>query len=185
MRLQQIVPPATPIITLADAYDHLRVTGEDEGARIAGYVEAANAYLEARDGVLGEALVTQTWRLYMDAPAEVLLPIGPVQSVAVIKYIDGSGAEQTFNSANYRLSGARVELVDGASWPVVASRSEAFWIDFVAGYGTAADVPATARQTALLIVGELYQGREMGSEQPTSDAFKMLFAASRSARGLF
>ena len=36
-----------------------------------------------------------------------------------------------------------------------------------------------------MMVGEMYLAREMGSEQPPSEAFKMMLAASRSERGLF
>ena len=75
--------------------------------------------------------------------------------------------------------------VEGAAWPESANRSRSFWIDFVAGYGTATAVPETVRHAALMMIGELYEGRAMGAEVATSDAFKMLFTASRSARGLF
>jgi uncharacterized phiE125 gp8 family phage protein len=185
MRLTRITAPATGIVSLGDAMEHLRISGDAEAALVNEYVLTASAYLDARDGVLGEALITQTWRLYMDTPQEVTLPLGPVQSIAVVKYLDAAGVEQTFGSGNYRLSGAEFVLVDGASWPTVANREEAFWIDFIAGYGNAAAVPSTARQAALLMIGELYEARTMGSEMPTADAFKMLLAASRSERGLF
>lgn len=185
MRLFRTVAPATGVITLPDARDHLRVTSADEDAVISGFIEAASAYLDARDGVLGEALVTQTWRLAMDLPDEVTLPLGPAQSISAIQYIDEAGVTQTYSAANYRLVGQTVELVTGAVWPTVADRLEAFWIDFVAGYGAAAQVPATVKTAALMMVGEMYQARAMGAEQPNSDAFKMLLAASRSERGLF
>jgi len=185
MRLTRITAPATGVVTLADARDHLRVTHSQEDAVISGYIGAVSAYLDARDGVLGEALVTQTWRLYMDRPGEVTIPLGPVQSITAVQYLDAAGATQTFASANYRLSGSDFVLVDGATWPETALREEAFWIDFVAGYGPASMVPATVRHAALLMIGELYEGRAMGAEMPTSDAFKMLLAAGRSERGLF
>lgn len=185
MRLFRTVAPATGVITLADARNHLRVTSGDEDTVIQGFIDAASAYLDARDGVLGEALVTQTWRLAMDLPAEVTLPLGPAQSIAAIQYIDAAGVTQTYSASNYRLVGQAVELVTGAVWPEVADRQEAFWIDFVAGYGTAAQIPATVKAAALMMIGEMYDARAMGAEQPTSDAFKMLLAASRSERGLF
>jgi len=188
MRLYRTVAPTEGIISLPEARDHLRVTDSAEDAVIQGMIDAATAYLDARDGVLGEALVTQTWRLAMDLPDEVELPLGPVQSIVAIQYIDAAGATQTYSSANYRLVGKRVELVAGAVWPAVDDRSEAFWIDFVAGYGTPAQVPATVRQAALMMVGDLYDGRASsitGTIVAESPAFKMLLAASRSERGLF
>jgi uncharacterized phiE125 gp8 family phage protein len=185
MRLFRTVAPATGVITLPDARAHLRVTESAEDTVIQGFIDAASAYLDARDGVLGEALVTQTWRLAMDTPDEVTLPLGPVQSITAIQFIDAAGVTQTYSAANYRLVGQNVELVTGAVWPTVADRQEAFWIDFVAGYGAASQVPATVRTAALMMIGEMYDARAMGAEQPASDAFKMLLAASRSERGLF
>lgn len=185
MRLTRITAPTTGVVSLAEAMDHLRISDTSEAALVDQYVSAASAYLDAGDGVLGEALVTQTWRLYMDEPAEVTLPLGPVQSIAAVRYLDAAGAQQTFNAANYRLSGSDFVLVDGAVWPTVQNREEAFWIDFVAGYGVAGAVPATVRSAALMLIGEMYEARTMGAEMQTSDAFKMLLAASRSERGLF
>lgn len=185
MTLTRITAPATGVITLQEARDHLRVTSNEEDELISGYVATASAYLDARDGILGEALVTQTWRYALDYPQEVTLPLGPVQSITAVRYIDDAGAEQTYSAANYRLVDGRIELVAGAEWPIVADQTDAFWIDFVAGYGAAAAVPATARHAALMMVAELYQTREMRAEMPPSEAFKMLLAASRSERGLF
>lgn len=185
MDLTRITAPATGVVSLTEAMDHLRLTDDSEALTVAGYIATASAYLDARDGILGEALITQTWRLTLDQPAEVTLPLGPVQSVTAIRYLDAAGVEQTVSPAIYRLSGRDVELVAGASWPIAADRSRAFWIDFVAGYGTAGAVPATVRQAALLMIGEMYESRTMGAEMATSEAFKMLLAASRSERGLF
>lgn len=185
MRLTRITAPTTGVVSLTDAIEHLRISDIGEAGLIEQYIAAASAYFDARDGVLGEALVTQTWRLYMDLPAEVTIPITPVQSITTVKFLDATGTEQTFASTNYRLSGAEFVLVNGASWPVVQEREEAFWIDFVAGYGSASAVPGTVRQAALLLIGEMYEARTLGAEMQTSDAFKMLLAASRSERGLF
>jgi uncharacterized phiE125 gp8 family phage protein len=185
MRLFRTVAPATGVVSLSEARDHLKLPDVHEDAVVQGFIDAASAYLDARDGVLGEALVTQTWRLALDLPEEVTLPLGPVQSIAAVQYIDAAGVTQTYGSANYRLVGRDIELVTGAVWPVVADRKEAFWIDFVAGYGDAALVPASVKAAALMMIGQMHGAREMGAEQPTSDAFKMMLAASRSERGLF
>ncbi len=185
MRLVRITAPSTGVVSLDDARAHLRVTDTSEDQLISDYIMAASGYLDARDGVLGEALVTQSWRLYMDAPAEVTLPLGPVQSITVVKYLDANGTEQTFGSTNYRLSGADFILVDGAAWPITANREDAFWIDYAAGYGPATSVPMTVRSAALLMIAELYERRAMDASGGSSEAFKMLLAAGRSERGLF
>ncbi|NBW12562.1 MAG: hypothetical protein EBR82_31505 [Caulobacteraceae bacterium] len=190
MTLTRITAPATDLITLAQAKAHLRVDHDAENDYISALVSAATAYLDARDGVLGEALVTQTWRYSMDvAPVgAVELPLGPVQSVVSVGYYDTAGAQQTFSAANYRLTlGGAVELVSGASWPSLASRSDAIWIDYVAGYGTATDVPQTVLQACRLMVGEMFENRASASTVQVYGALamKLLLGASRSARGLF
>lgn len=189
MNLSRIAAPATGLLTLAEAKTHLRVNSSDEDTYITALVARASAYLDARDGVLGEALVTQTWRLsFSFAPDGAFeLPIQPVQSITVIKYFDTANVEQTFSAANYRLANNKVELVDGKSWPSVAGREIAFWVDFVAGYGAAADVPETVRHLCAVMVADLYENRASVSEATLSEtpAATMLMMASRSYRGLF
>jgi uncharacterized phiE125 gp8 family phage protein len=137
--------------------------------------------------VLGEALVTQTWRAtYSEAPnGSIALPLGPVQSVVQIRYVDPTGVERTLASGQYRLSGGIVELVAGASWPAVADQDAAFWVDFVAGYGAPAAVPETTRQLARMMVAEMYDRRLTAGEKDFSQVFKHFLAAARSDRGLF
>ena len=189
MTLTRITAPATGLITLAEAKVHLRVDDATEDTYITALVAAASAYLDARDGVLGEALVSQTWRysLPMAPLGDIALPLGPVMSVTVVKYIDAAGAEQTYSAANYRLADGVVELVDGASWPAVAERRVAFWVDFVAGYGSAADVPETIRQLCRLLVGDMFEVRAAATTESfeTTPAARMLLQAARSHRGLF
>jgi uncharacterized phiE125 gp8 family phage protein len=185
MTLTRITAPAG-LITLAEAKDHLRVTGNAEDAYINGLVAVASGYLDARDGVLGEALAAQTWRYAMDAPplGSVALPLGPVLSITSVNYLDEAEAPQVFASANYRLVDGSVELVTGADWPDVANRTDAFWVDYVAGYTA---IPETSRHLCKLMVADLYEMRASTSnpEMRVTPAFQMLLQAARSARGLF
>lgn len=188
MMLTRITAPIEPLLTVPDLADHLRVSHNDEDGWLANAIADATHYLDAGTGVLGEALVTQGWRLTLSAaPVGLLvLPLGPVQSVTVVKYIDGTGAEQTYSAANYRLAGRVLELVSGASWPATDARTAAFWVDYVAGYGGAADVPGTIRHSAMLMAADFYENRTAtGETMGQTEAFKMLLAASRSDRGLF
>jgi uncharacterized phiE125 gp8 family phage protein len=187
MNLERIVAPATPLLTLNEVKAVCRVDGEDDNWLLDDLIAAATAYLDARDGVLGEALVTQTWRAtYSAAPdGDITLPLGPVQSVVQIRYVDPAGVERTLSSAQYRLAGAVIELVTGASWPAVADRAAAFWVEFVAGYGAPAAVPETTRQLARMLVAEMYDRRMTTGDKDFSPVFKHLLAASRSERGLF
>lgn len=186
--LTRIVAPSLSLISLDEARKHCRITDSGEDPVLQAFIDAAIAYLDAGTGILGEALVTQTWRLTLDCVpfGDLELPLGPVQSITQIQYVDLAGATQTFSAANYRLSGQVVELVSGASWPVPDARAAAFWVDFVAGHGAPAAVPMTIRLAALMLVADMYGQREAARESVTpSPAFEALLAAARSERGLF
>lgn len=185
--LSRITAPAVPLLSIAEARDHCRGSDGLEDALIEGFVASAEAYLDARDGVLGEALVTQTWRLTLSAaPAgSIEIPLGPVQSIASIGYVDPAGVTRVFAGANYRRAGSVVELVAGAIWPATDAREAAFWVEFVAGYGAPTALPGTVRNLAASLVAHLYDNRDAVGDTDFSPVFKHLFAAARSHRGLF
>lgn len=187
--LTQISAPATGLVTLADAKDHLRVTASGEDVLISGIIASVSAYLDAKDGVLGEAFITQTWRYTMDAAptGSLILPLGPVLSVSAVKYVTTAGAEATFSAANYRLAGNVLELVPGASWPATDSREAAFWVEYVAGYGDTAAIPQTVAHLAKVMIFEAYEQRGMASDRPRNGEMlaAMLLSAARTERGLF
>lgn len=166
--------PAVPLLTTAEAKVHLRVDHDDDDGYIDALVAAATEYLDGAFGILGRALVTQSWQMSLAAwpsATSMVLPVPPVQAVTAVTYYDADNAEQTFGAANYRLvateARALVELVDGASWPASYARSDAITVTFTAGYGDAADdVPEPIRQAARLLVAEWYDpAREAASEK--------------------
>lgn len=74
-----IEPPTASAVSLAEAKAHLRVDGDDEDLLIQTYIDAATAYLDGMDGILGRALCPQTWRFEMDRE-DAGLPLSPVIS---------------------------------------------------------------------------------------------------------
>lgn len=82
-----VTPPASKPVTLADAKEHLRVDHDDEDAVIAALLDTAVAHLDGWSGVLGRAIMPQTWRV--SAPAgDVVLPM-PDVTAASVDYGDG------------------------------------------------------------------------------------------------
>ena len=139
-----------------------------DDALIASFVQAAINELDGIDGWLGRALVTQTWQLVLDTfPAcAIRLPLPPLQSVDSISYIDGDGASQTLDPADYRVFApdsdpGRVEPAYGLSWPAVRGQSGAVTITYTCGYGDPADVPELIRTYIRLRVGQYYENREL------------------------
>lgn len=128
-------------------------------------IQAAREYVE---GYQNRALCTQTWELVLDSwPVRdsIEMPKPPLQSVSSIKYKDKAGAESTWADTNYIVDPdsflGRVVLADGISWPTATLYpAGGIRIQFVAGYGLAADVPQTTRQAMLLLIGFWYENRE-------------------------
>lgn len=173
-------PVAGDALSLEDAKHHLRVTWDDENARIEALIQAATAYLDGRDGILGRALMTQTWEYTVDAfPVcdAIELPLPPVQSITSITYRDVNGNPATFSASDYSLSDdkqwrPRILLAAGASWPGTDGEPEAVTIRAVHGYGDALEsVPMPIRQAMLLLIGHWYVSREavnISTELPLS-----------------
>jgi len=161
-----VTAPATTPVSLAEAKAHLRVTEADDDALIGSLVQAVTARLDGWSGILGRALVTQTWRQdYQEFPrGDVLrLPLHPVQSVTSVTYIDAAGATQTLSASLYRFAvdalGPAIVLDDDAVWPVTDERPAAVSVMFVCGTAPS-QVPGAIKAAMLLMIGDLYRFTE-------------------------
>lgn len=155
--------PSGEPVTRAEAKEHCRVDGTDDDALIDALIVAARRLAET---LTGRALVTQSWKLLLDAfPVEAIkIPLPPLQSIGSIKYLDADGNQQTFASNQYIAftTGQHgiVAPVYGVSWPATRDQREAVEVTFTAGYGNAAAVPQEAKQWMLLAIGGWYSQRE-------------------------
>lgn len=157
-------PDVLPV-TLEEMKGHIRVTTDAEDDLIESFIRTATQKFDGPDGLLGRALITQTWRLTVDRfDTKIKLPLSPLQSVASVKYLDGNGVLQT--TTGFTLFGKDTDApylsaAFGVSWPSPRSVGEAVQIDFVAGYGDASeDVPEPLREAIRLWAGHLYDNRE-------------------------
>ena len=156
--------PSSPVISLQRAKAHLRVDHDTDDELIDAQIYAATAYLDGCNGILGRALLTQSWRSDFASFDEPLrLPLAPVQSVAV-SYIDVNGASQTLASSNYYLLaddlGPVIQARSGVTMPDVFDRPDAVSVTGVYGYASADAVPEPIKQALLLIIGDFYKSRE-------------------------
>jgi len=162
--------PAESILTTAEARAHLRVTSSDEDTYISSLIAAAEAYLDGYSGILGRALVTQTWSQSFDgfpACGELRLPLGNVQSVSSVSYYDESNNAQTFSSYSVVTDarGPKLALDADASWPGTYNRPDAVTVTWVCGYGDASDIPEAIIHAAKLLIGQWFDHREAGGEE--------------------
>jgi uncharacterized phiE125 gp8 family phage protein len=170
MSLKLITAPSTNPVDSATVKAHLRVIGSSEDSLIDLYTGAATSALDGPNGLLGRALVTQTWEYSLDSfPSEAIqIPLPPLQSVTSIKYIDTAGAEQTLLNTRYTVDTSGDPgwvIVDADGWPDTFDTANAVVIRFVCGYGVATAVPAPIRAAILLHAGDLFENRQIGSEK--------------------
>src|SRR5690606_12599307 len=93
------VAPATMPVSLAEAKAHLRVDHDDQDDLITAQIKAATAYLDGWSGILGRALVTQTWRQDFAGFGDRLpLPLVPVTAIDSVSYFDGDNVHQTLDA---------------------------------------------------------------------------------------
>lgn len=167
------MPPTTPKaittteavedpVTLAEAKLHARIEIDDDNALVSGLIKSATQWVE---NYTRRCLVTRTRTLYLDDfdGDSIEIPDSPVAAVVSVKYLDTAGVEQTYTSSNYTTdlitTPAVLALRDGSSWPATKAEPNAVRVQYIAGYGAAAAVPAIAKEAIKQFVAYAYDER--------------------------
>ncbi|MCV2877604.1 head-tail connector protein [Sedimentimonas flavescens] len=90
-----VTAPAEDAVTLPSAKKHCRVDHDDEDELISSLIAAAVAHLDGWRGVLGRAIMPQTWSITVDAAGDYILPMPDVTEAS----IDGSALTVTTTAA--------------------------------------------------------------------------------------
>lgn len=96
-----ITPPAGLPVSLADLKAHLRFETGDEDDYLTSLLSAATAHVEA---VTGLALLSQGWRIYLDAlPADCIVEIAPAPLISLdaVTVYDGEGQPVVLDPQDY------------------------------------------------------------------------------------
>jgi uncharacterized phiE125 gp8 family phage protein len=159
-----VVQPTEEPVSVDEAKLHLRVDGTEEDDYIDGLIRAAQQICEVN---ARRAFVQRTLDFSMDCwPGRGMeLPYPPLVSVTSISYTDGDGNTGTIPSSDYvvytSVEPGLIALKPGRSWPSVSLMpGPSLRVRYVAGFGSAADVPSNYRQAILLTLGSLYENRE-------------------------
>jgi uncharacterized phiE125 gp8 family phage protein len=167
--LRLVTPPESEPLTIAEAKHHLRIADgvNHDDHYVGSLIIAAREYVES---YTNRQLLTATWDLTLDrfphGVGPIYLPRAPLQSVVSVTYRDAAGVETVMEAANYEVNNAvepgRIGLPWASGhWPIWSgSAASVVVVRFVAGYGSAGDVPKTLRQAMLLLVGHWFINRE-------------------------
>lgn len=185
--LTVVTPPATPLVSLADAKAMLLIDHTADDALITALIAAAT--IEAQDAA-ARSFVTQTWLLALDAWPDdgvVRLPRPPLQSVVSVKCYDADNIEQTIAAADYIVitdtTPGLIVPASGKAWPTDLRSFSPIRIRYTAGYGAAADVAVSAQgeivQLVKLLVAVDYESREGLSSQAAAQRERALNGCRR------
>jgi hypothetical protein len=152
-----IAGPGEEPVTLAEAKLFARVDGSDEDALMGALIAAARLHVES---ITGRALITQTWRLVLPCVAGLLVTLPVVPAIALVDAPEGA-------------------VLQGDS-VLLASAVDELTVDYTAGYGDAADVPADLKQAVLALVAYWYEHRDSVTTAPVG--FERLIASYRRVR---
>ncbi|MTH95855.1 head-tail connector protein [Roseibium sp. RKSG952] len=164
-------PPAVEPVSLDDMRKHLRLVSTAEDGTLASLITAARSHVEQ---ATRRALITQGWRMFLDAwpPGRVVpLPLAPVSQLDQILVYDLDGMPTTLDPDAWVLlkeqDPPRLKVAAGAGYP--AQGVSGIEIGFTAGYGPAAeDVPAGLKQAVKLLAAHWFENREAGSDRPVA-----------------
>lgn len=145
-----ITPPATPVVGISDLELHLRVTNAEESALIAALGQAAEAHLDGWTGVLGRAILPQTWRQDFSSWDDLRLMLPDVAS-AIVTYRDADGVFQPEEAVLLSDLRGPYLCASGPSTDLVR-------VDYVCGLPTR-QLPV-AQVLIKLLVGHWYANRE-------------------------
>lgn len=185
MRSIVVTPPA-PVVTWADADQHLKLSGDTgQQAEVEAMIAAATATLDGPDGWLGRSLGRQTIEVRFDAWEvchRLVLPFRPVIEVSSLTYLDANRAEQTVDAGDFELADPEILFFSSSlPWEGGLWGREAVRVTYDAGYDK---IPAPIRAAILLMVGDLYRFRETammvtGMAVPMSTTVERLLATYR------
>lgn len=170
MHVEIVTAVAAEPITLSEAKAHLRVDGTADDAYITALITIAR---QATEHEAQRSFAPQTLRVRASEWGDgIELPRGPVNAVSHVKYNDDGNVQQTLSSAAYYLDRTPLTPVVrrqyGYTWPTLHSREDTIEVQYTAGtWQTAAGVesPRAALQYMLLLIGAMYENREMDAER--------------------
>jgi uncharacterized phiE125 gp8 family phage protein len=166
--------PATEPVTLAEMRKHLGINQAAETLHddiITGRIISARQWSER---YTRQAFITQTLVAYgADFPNNLIKGFKPVKasgltnnyvialtsplvSVTSVKYLDNNGTIQTLDPTSYIVDtiGACIMPAYNQNWPTTRAQLNGLQIEYISGYGAAANVPESIKDAIRFIVGQ-------------------------------
>ena len=153
-----VTAPTEYPVTLSDVKTHLKIEANDFDGELSGLIDDATKFVE---DMTGRALITQTWKFYLDDFKSLIkVPKPPLSSVTSITYTDSSGSSQTLASSNYTVDAksqpGRIHQKPSGSFPGTYGDVNDVTITFVCGYGNKTAVPEGLKRAIYLYIERMF-----------------------------
>lgn len=146
------------MVDLALAKQHLEYEADDRDDLILQYIASAAAWVEGYTGLL---LTRRQATIQFDDGLRWLdLPVGPDPEIDAITYLDSDFVQQEMAIEDYALVGKRV-------YPLTSFPSAPYGLSVAVTAGYVDDTPADLLNAQLLLIGEYFANREVGSASPS------------------
>lgn len=151
-----VTPPAVEPVTLGEVKEHARIEHNDDDASLARNIKTAVQDLDGYGGILGRAIMEQTWRQPFRAWARTFyLPMPDARDVS-IAYIDQDGNEQTVDPALFEVveghTGSMVRLLTGFTAPSLKTDIlQPINVTFTCGATSPSDVDSRIKSAIAII----------------------------------
>ena len=168
-----VTPPSEAPVTLEDVKAQAIVNFDDDDDLLTTLLDAAVSHLDGFRGVLGRAMVTQTWRVQQSRwSRDIHLSVPDVSAVA-ITYADTDGVDQTVAPQHIRIhptaTGTMVQIRSAFDLPALETDNFApISLDFTCGYGAASDVPAALKLAVKSLAAAWYEDRTQATPMAVS-----------------
>jgi len=155
-----VTAPSARVVALADLKLHLRVDHDDEDTLIEALEAAAVAHFDGWRGIMGRAIMPQTWAQDFDGWGTYKLFLPDASNVSAVGTLDGVDTEAETITVKPTLGGTFVEVSGGDVDTVRITYDCALPVE---------QLPAVQAAVKLL-VGHWYENREAATEKALSAA---------------
>ncbi len=188
---RRMTAPAAAPVTVPEARAHVRYDDDDQDQYLAQLIQAAVDYLDGASGVLGRCIVAQTWvQPYGGWPLHRIFDLPfPDCSNLIVRWRDPDNVTRTVDGAMIDAPlnigcGAAALIAPDFAYPTLRRALAPVEVEFVAGFGAPADVPASIKQAILIMVADRFRFRESAAQgassaPPVSGDFNDLIAPLR------
>lgn len=166
MALRRTTDAASEPVTVAQVKTALNISTTDHDTRIEWLIPACRRLAENETR---RALMTQTWTKALDEfPDAIRLDYPPIQSVTSVKYLDPAEVLQALDPSLYTVDSSSepgyIVPAYGETWPETLCAINAVEVIYIAGYASAALVPAEVKHWIVVMVGFYLENTEAGAE---------------------